>query len=214
MSEVDTHLRNCINFNNFIIKDTDYNNSCFYQAIFMNLNNNNINSVCDVQEKAYNWILQNWENIFESEYSIGILVNLCHSLDYNNYKEYYQHFAGDFIVGYKKNEIISIPERWGSYVEQIAISEISKKCIIVLSLIKYDCKNRKIISGRLTKTNDDFICKAYKDTQFKILQVTGKKYFSLDEKPMFLLWRKGKYGEHYMGLTPVNLDYEFIYSII
>ena len=62
------------------------------------------------------------------------LIIMVHDLSYDEYLEQYKYFAGDIIVEKDDDteEIVSILEdRWGGYVEQIAISQQLKVPIIV-----------------------------------------------------------------------------------
>ncbi len=129
------------------------------------------------------------------------LIMMVHDLSYEDYVEQYKYFAGDIIV--EKNddtdEIISVlDDRWGGYVEQIAISQQLKIPIVVLNAQKYDTRLGKIINGRVYRN------KPIKGVRFKIYQTSGLEFISRDKPIVYLLWKKTKNGDHYMSLYPEN----------
>lgn len=170
----------------------------------------------NLQEMAYQWVQQNhhktieWDFPLSTEVStydrerdddtsqelkleVATLINLTHEIAYEEYLENYQYYAGDPVVD--ENDMI-VPDRWGGFVEQIALSNIFKMPIVVLVAQRYDTKTNKINAGRISNN------KAYRDVMFKTFQITGKEYRDTD--PIYLLWKKTRHGPHYMALYPKN----------
>ena len=159
------------------------------------------------QQKSYNWIKNNYDMYLE-EYGMNLetMIQITHEIDIEEYLDRYKYFAGDIIINkhdsgkvYKSGEKkgkpiineIELKDRWGSIVEQIALSEIFKIAIIVLS--SQNLLNNKIITGKITNN------RAEKGVRFKLMQIVGKKYL-FEKQPIFLLWKKQKNEGHYMAL--------------
>ena len=123
--------------------------------------------------------------------TVETLINLTHDIDYEEYLENYQHFAGDCVIT-DTDELIA--DRWGGFVEQIALSHIFKIPIVVLVAQSYDTRTHKIITGRIANN------KAYRGVMLKPFQITGREYSQVS--PIYLLWKKTKTGPHYMALYP------------
>jgi hypothetical protein len=97
-----------------------------------------------IQELLVEWVLNNRE-----KYDMDMLIEVCHSMTIETYREIYKIFAGDndyiyeetdkrYKTGKRKGEIIYnkvyIPTRWGGYPEQIAFSELFGVCINIYTL--------------------------------------------------------------------------------
>lgn len=156
-----------------------------------------------LQQTAYEWVINNSKRTItydESlELSIPELVNLTHGITLEEYTNIYKFFAGDLIVGKKNENIFLLRNRWGGYLEQIAISKHHKVPIIVLTLQSFNKKYNKVICGRI-KNN-----KAYKNTRFRVFQISGSEYLG-QRVPIFILWKKEKCGDHYLALYPKNRE--------
>ena len=121
-----------IDINLFHIKDSKYNNACFYQSIsnsIFNKNiifNNNLHKL--IQKLSYEWIISN-KNKYIEEFGLKVneLVNMCHEIDIDTYEKTYKYYADEFIE--------DIDNRWGSLIEAIAISEIFKISIFIFPSI-------------------------------------------------------------------------------
>ena len=151
------------------------------------------------QQTSCKWIKNNY-HLYLEEYGMNLetMIELTHEIDIYIYLERYKYFAGDTIInkfdsgkiyknGKNKGETIfvtkELEDRWGSTVEQIALSETYKITIIILS--SQNLLNNKIITGKITNN------KAEKGVIFKVMQIIGKKYL-IEKQPIFLLWKKKK----------------------
>ena len=193
----------------FELEDVYNDNACFYRAVSNGIRyfhdqdptktyNDNFKEqtslVKELQMIIIQWLRNNPNYIIpyhnDMELDVKTLINVVHNISYHEYIELYSYFAGTYIQ--------DLPHRWGSFCEQSIISEIFKIPIVVMTLEKLD-KNNNIISGRIWQGK-----KPYKNTKYKILQISGKQYIDkLNKDPIFLLWRKNKEGEeHYMALYP------------
>jgi len=159
------------------------------------------------QKKSYNWIKNNF-HIYLEEYGMNLetMCQITHEIDIKEYIDRYKYFAGDKIItkhdsgkvyksGGKKGQPIiteiELEDRWGSTLEQIALSEIFKVSIIILS--PQNLLHNKIITGKITNN------KAEKGVRFKVMQIIGKSYL-LEKHPIFILWKKQKNEGHYIAL--------------
>ena len=164
----------------------------------------------DLQQLSVDWITDKRQlraPLSKSKDGLNItieeLILMVHDLSYDEYLEQYKYFAGDIIVEKDDNseEIISILDnRWGGYVEQVAISQQIKVPIVVLTAQKYDNRLEKLITGRIHRN------KPIKGVRFKVNQTTGLEYLSRDKPIVYLLWKKTKNGDHYMAVYPKNHD--------
>lgn len=169
----------------------------------------------NLQEIAYQWVQDNPDRVLEWKFSddstnsdahdnplvinVKTLISLTHDIDYDEYIENYQHFAGDVVVQEVGKEVYLIPERWGGFVEQVALSHLFEIPIVVLIAQRYDERINKIVTGRIS------LNKAYKGVMFKTFQISGKEYLNKNS-PIYLLWKKTKSGPHYMALYPKDTD--------
>ena len=192
----DTFINNTIDSKYFNIKNTDYDNACFYKSFSNSVLKEDIDIGNDlskiIQNIAYEWIINNSELYYE-EYNLYIrdLINISHNLSLDEYIKIYKHYAEDYVENYQ--------ERWGSLVETIALSEIFKIPIFIYTSQKYDKNRNKVIIGKISNNN-----KAHKGVRFKLYQQIGLKYYSNHKKPICLLWKDGKYGAHYMSLKLID----------
>ena len=205
----------------FIHKNTDLSNiiegkhlglykniSEFYQSEEWGYNGNQQEELArSLQEIALNWVKKNSNKeapIHNGETRIKIkdLVLLVHGITYDEYIQSYQTFAGDVSIDPESGEVdLYAIDRWGGFLEQIALSEYFKVPIIVLTSQKFDTRLNKVIQGRLTQN------KPIKGVRYRIYLTSGLQYMSREKATLFLLWKKTKFGEHYMALYPKNLDF-------
>lgn len=217
-------LRETIDPEYFKLENVVADNACFYRTIAngiinsfeKNQDKNSENSIDtqtslakELQTLSYNWLIQNkdkdicWK-IDDSILNISVkeLIKITHNLEFVEYVELYKYFAGDCFFYTENNLLSKLPERWGGYVEQVAISKRLRIPIITFVLQKYNNKNGKIIAGRIYNGS-----KMYKNTRLKIWQTSGIEYIKIN-KPIYLLWKKNKTEEHYMSLYPINSEME------
>ena len=162
-----------------------------------------------LQEKTREWIYKN-RNLKLYEYGMDMenMILMTHMIDIDSYMDRYQYFAGDVIVyqydtgkiyksGKRKGEPVlkkyHLEERWGGTPEHIAISEIYKIPILIITTQQYDKKREKMITGKIRNN------KTENGVRFKIIQVIGRKYVG-KSPPLFTLWKKHNRQGHYMSL--------------
>ena len=130
------------------------------------------------------------------------LVSMVHDLsemrelfpgweDIDIYNHIYKSFAGDNVMVHNGNKYIKIKERWGSAVEQWALSEHLKVPIIIWELCKHDKRTGEIKIGRIRNNI------ATKNSFFKIQQIFGRRF---SNTPLNILYRNSQGGSHYMSL--------------
>lgn len=154
----------------------------------------------ELQEMAYTWVISNLDLEYPSlGVSIIDMIYNCHEMSPDEYLEYYKFFAGDPVIRkIKNNDGVTteiIPNRWGSILELHALSELYKIPICVYISLKYDFKNKKIITGKLRNEKPE------KGVRFRLSEIVGEKWIN-EKPPLFILWRKTKCGPHYMALYP------------
>tara|TARA_B100001094_G_scaffold330631_1_gene396333 strand:+ start:1673 stop:2287 length:615 start_codon:yes stop_codon:yes gene_type:complete len=185
-------INNTLDNKYFTIKNTDYDNACFYKSFSNCIVTNNIHLEMSklIQKLAYEWIINN-SNLHNEDFNLSIseLVLMSHDISINEYVKIYKHYAEDYIENTK--------ERWGSLVEQIALSEIFKIPIFIYTSQKYDSKKNKITIGKIVNN------KPHKGVRYKLYQQIGMKYMN-DKQPICLLWKDGKYGPHYMSMFIID----------
>jgi hypothetical protein len=155
-----------------------------------------------LQQHAYRWIKSNKNKVIEwgqtgFECSVSDLVQMTHEIDIEDYLFSYRVFAGDDLP--EKMETIHdviYGDRWGGFIEQVALSHVYRVPIVVLSAHRYDTKKNKIMNGTIYRN------KAYRDVYFKLYQTSGMEYLSEEKPPIFLLWKKINRQPHYMSLYP------------
>ena len=180
----------------FTIKNMNYDNACFYKS-FVNCISNNYNIELEmakmIQKISYEWVINN-KNKYNDDFNMCIkdIVEMCHEISIEQYIKIYKYYAEDII------DNIDI-ERWGSIVEQIALSEIFKIPIYIYTPQKYNIKNNKINIGKINNNTP------HKGVRFRLCHQIGLKYN--EKEPICLLWKDGKYGPHYMSLF-LNKEYK------
>lgn len=213
-------MRETINPAFFKLENVESDNACFYRAIangIMNRSEKNplkkysqnlktqTNLAKELQMLSYFWLINNKEKIINwnlgdsfLDMPVYQLINLIHDINFETYVNNYKYFAGDFVLCENDNQISIMNNRWGSYIEQVAISHRLKLPIIVFILQKYDDKKEKIVNGRIFNNKT-----IYKNTRLKLLTITGGEYIK-ESSPIYLLWKKTNDCEHYMSLYPIN----------
>ena len=156
-----------------------------------------------LQEFAYTWICDRptlRAPLSDFDISIRDLVQMVHEMSHEDYVEAYQYFAGDLVLEEEEGGEVSLLEnRWGSYVEQLALSEHFHLPIVVMSAQKYDERRGKLISGTIRNN------KAIRGVRYRIYQSSGLEYMERGALPVFMIWKKGKSGGHYMATYPKQI---------
>lgn len=177
----------------------------------------------ELQSLAYQWVKDhpkesiNMTGNGEDEdlsMSVEDLVCLTHDLSFAEYLNNYQYFAGDIIIhsdsdGEGDNranpdnpsELASpniMEERWGGYIEQVAISQYFQIPIVILVPQRYDQRRNKIYTGVIYRN------KPYKGVRYKISQIVGKEFLRGENHPLYLVWKKTETGPHYMAIYPYH----------
>jgi len=188
------------NFNNntidhiyFDVKNMKYDNACFYKSFvnsFINNNDIELEMTKIIQKLSYEWIVEN-KDVYYNKFGIDIkdIVEMCHEISIEQYIKIYKYYPEDVIDDIDNN-------RWGSVIEQIALSEIFKIPIFIYTSEKYDIKKDKIVIGKIVNN------KPHKGVRYRLYNIAGEKY--LDKKPICLLWKTGVHGPHYMTLYLKN----------
>ena len=192
---------NTVDTSTFIIENVPSDNTCFYKSIINCINNdislkkqldndvrdaNNDIDLCKVlQNKIYKWIKNNLSlYLVDFDMTISNLITLSHECTVDEYLDRYKYFAGD-------DSNSNIPDRWGSIVEQVAVSHLYDTQIIVYSPQKYDCKTNKIITGKILNNKPE------KNVRLRNIQNIG---IDIYKNKIFLLWKKYNKQGHYMSL--------------
>lgn len=208
--------RETIEPNIFFFENVLGDNACFYRAISNNIRYNYLNLKKgkvdltlveqtkfsrDIQYTCYKWVEKNQKKKIklgvdnDLEISVEDLVEITHNINLENYLENYKNFSGSLVFTDNFN-ILS--NRWGGYIEQVAISQSLQQPIIILSLQKFNEKTGKIICGRFINN------KPYKNTRLRIIQIIGKEFLDINNSLITLLWRKNSQGDHYISVYPKN----------
>lgn len=154
-----------------------------------------------LQDCAYTWIRDRPnERLSDLNISICDLVQMVHDMSHDDYVKAYQYFAGDLVLEEEEGgEVSLLKNRWGSYVEQLALSEHFHLPIVVLCAQKYDERRGKLISGTIRNN------KAIRGVRYRIYQSSGLEYMERGAFPVFMIWKKGKSGGHYMAVYPKQI---------
>ena len=208
--------RETIDTNDFFFENVLSDNSCFYRATsncikynYSKLSNGIVNLTLDeqtqfsrdIQYTCYKWVEKNQNNEIrigvdnDIEVTMEDLVQMTHNISLQTYLKNYINFSGSLVFD---EDFTILSDRWGGYLEQIAISENLKQPLVIFSLQKYNTINNKIILGRFSNN------KPYKNTRLRIIQIIGKQYLNNENDIITLLWRKNKLGEHYISVYPKN----------
>lgn len=214
---LDIFNRETIEPGSFFFENVSTDNACFYRAIsncikynFSKLNNGVVDLnyeeqtkfARDIQYTCYKWVEKNQKKIMrigvdnDLEVSLEELIKMTHNISLQTYLINYKNFSGSLVFN---DDLEILSNRWGGYIEQLAISESLRQPIIIFSLQKFNNKSNKINFGRFTNN------KPYKNTRLKILQVVGLKYLRNNNNIITLLWRKNTLGEHYISVYPKNI---------
>lgn len=157
-----------------------------------------------LQKAAYQWIKKNKQKImkWDDDFSCSVsdLVELTHGIDIHDYLKSYSVFAADDLPDVDEIDDMIYGDRWGGFIEQIALSHIYSIPILVLSAHRYDMKRNKIVNGTIYRN------KAYRDVYFKLYQVSGIEYLSDEKPPLFILWKKVNKQPHYMALYTKDIS--------
>ena len=90
-------------------------------------------------------------------------------------------------------------DRWGSIIEQFAISKIIDCPIVIFNSQKFSERHNRPINGKIIKNRPE---KGVRLRPFQIINndKLTKKY------PIFLIWREYKNNGHYLVAYPRNID--------
>ena len=173
----------------------------------------------DLQGLAYQWVKVNPKKKVslsgsedsDLQMSVEDLVCLTHEMSFSDYIETYKYFAGDIIITTDSDDnsddnsgsddtVNILNERWGGYIEQVAISNRFGVAIIVLAPQRYDVKRDKIYNGTIYRN------KPYKGVRYRISQIVGKDFLRSGNLPIYLLWKKTVNGPHYLSIYPKDCE--------
>ena len=124
-------------------------------------------------------------------------IPLIHGISWEEYLAYYSEFAGDADIMAEIDQDGYSVDRWGSTIEQYAISQIVKCPVVVFNSQKWDNKYKKIVNGKIINN------KAQKDVRLKPTIIIGEEYIG-SKLPIYLIWREYLNNGHYLVLYPKN----------
>ena len=124
-------------------------------------------------------------------------IPLIHGISWEEYLAYYSEFAGDADIMAEIDQDGYSVDRWGSTIEQYAISQIVKCPVVVFNSQKWDNKYKKIVNGKIINN------KAQKDVRLKPTIIIGEEYIG-NKLPIYLIWREYLNNGHYLVLYPKN----------
>ena len=126
-------------------------------------------------------------------------VPVIHGISWEEYLAYYSDFAGSADIMAEIDADGYSVDRWGSTIEQYAISKIIECPVIVFNSQRWDTKYNKIVNGKIVKN------KAQKDVRLKPTMIIGQEYLG-KKLPIYLIWREYKSNGHYLVLYPKNKE--------
>ena len=121
------------------------------------------------------------------------LIKLFHNIEYDEYIEIYDIFAGDYC------DNIQIDDRWGSILELYIISDIFKIPIIIFNSQKWDFVKNKIVNGKISRNRCE------KNVRLRISSIIGKEYLNYNN-PICLIWKILNKSGHYMAAYPYSVN--------
>ena len=155
----------------------------------------------EIQDLIVNYIADHPDDKIPqvADMTIENAIPVIHGISWEEYLAYYSDFAGSAdIMAEIDNDGYSI-DRWGSTIEQFAISKIIECPVIVFNTQRWDNKYKKIVNGKIVNN------KAQKDVRLKPTIVIGNEYIG-KKMPIYLIWREYKNNGHYLVLYPKNPD--------
>lgn len=153
-----------------------------------------------IQKKIVDYIKKHKEEIIpQTGMSIQDSIMLIHDISFEEYMEYYGVFAGDIDMDQDLEDEGSYIDRWGSIIEQYAISKIIGCPLVVYNSQKYDKRFNKIVNGKILKNKPE------KGVRLKLTSIIGNEYIG-KKLPIFLLWREYHNNGHYMVCYPKDIS--------
>ena len=151
-----------------------------------------------IQSKICTYIDEHSDEILpQTGMSIEKSIALIHDITLEEYLSYYEVFAGDIDENQDLEDEDYYVDRWGSIIEQYAVSRIIKAPVVVLNSQRYDTVFNKISNGKIVNN------KPNKDVRFRISAIIGEEYIG-KKMPIFVVWREYYKSGHYMSIFPKN----------
>ena len=147
-----------------------------------------------IHQLTYEYIVNNKNkpvNIL-GDINVQEAVSMIHNISYDEYVQYYKFFPNN-----ETDQNLEL-DRWGSILEQWAISEIFKIPIIVFTSQLWNENKQKIYNGKIING------KPNKNVRLKVLTVVGKDFLKDNIPPIYLIWRNHNKNGHYLTCFPKN----------
>ena len=151
----------------------------------------------EIQDLIVNYIADHpYDKIPQvADMTIENAIPVIHGISWEEYLAYYSDFAGSADIMAEIDADGYSVDRWGSTIEQYAISKIIECPVIVFNSQRWDNKYNKIVNGKIVKN------KAQKDVRLKPTMIIGEEYLG-KKLPIYLIWREYKNNGHYLVLYP------------
>lgn len=155
----------------------------------------------EVQDLIVNYIADHPDDSIPqiADMTIENAIPLIHGISWEEYLAYYSQFAGGIDTIAEFDEDGYSIDRWGSTIEQYAISKIIGCPVIVFNTQRWDNKYSKIVNGKIVNN------KAQKDVRLRPTIIIGKELLG-QKLPIYLIWREYKSNGHYLVVYPKNPD--------
>jgi hypothetical protein len=124
-------------------------------------------------------------------------VPIIHGISWEEYLAYYSDFAGSADIMAEIDADGYSVDRWGSTIEQYAISKLIQCPVVVFNSQRWDNKYNKIVNGKIVNN------KAQKNVRLKPTMIIGNEYMGY-KLPIYLIWREYHSNGHYLVLYPKN----------
>lgn len=153
----------------------------------------------EIQDLIVNYIADHPDDKIPqvADMTIENAIPVIHGISWEEYLAYYSDFAGSADIMAEIDADGYSVDRWGSTIEQYAISKIIQCPVIVFNSQRWDNKYNKIVNGKIVKN------KAQKDVRLKPTMIIGEEYLG-KKLPIYLIWREYKNNGHYLVLYPKN----------
>ena len=151
----------------------------------------------EIQDLIVNYIADHpYDKIPQvADMTIENAIPVIHGISWEEYLAYYSDFPGSADIMAEIDADGYSVDRWGSTIEQYAISKIIECPVIVFNSQRWDNKYNKIVNGKIVKN------KAQKDVRLKPTMIIGEEYLG-KKLPIYLIWREYKNNGHYLVLYP------------
>ena len=165
-------------------------------------NNENVEYLARyLQMKILNFVKENPNEIIpELGLSIKNAIPIIHEITFDEYLTHYDIFAADDYLNEEiYNENGFLVDRWGSIIEQFAISKIIGCSVVIFNSQKFNTRYNKPVNGKIINNKPE------KGVRLRPFQIINREMLS-KKMPIFLIWREYKKNGHYLVALPKNID--------